>query len=958
MPSSTGIESPSSRLLAAGQSPWLDFISRDILTSGKLKKMIQESGLRGVTSNPTIFEKAINHPQSDYAREIAHRVQKGSSALQIYDALSIADIQKACDLFLPVFKDSRGADGFVSLEVVPTLAHDENATVVQALRLHATVKRPNLMIKVPATAAGVHATRRLIARGISVNATLIFSVRQYREIAVAYQEGLQELVDNGGDPSNVHSVASVFVSRWDTHLDQQLALLLKGETDPGKAERIRSLQGKAAVANAKLIYQEFKRLFSGERFGALAARGARIQRPLWASTSTKNPHYPELIYVTELIGAETVNTMPLATLEAFLCTGDVPAGRIETELQAARDVLQKIEALGLGIEAAGDYLQREGLRLFCESFYALIRSIEKNVQKRLLERVKGPAQVAIDHPWSEREDFLELLGEMEEKRCQARFYEKDPTLWKEEESHQKVIRNRLGWIPMPEWMLGRLYEIDALREEITKEGYRHLVLLGMGGSSLAPEVMHAILPRTGNPLLTFSILDTTTPEGVAACRKNNPPSRTLYLVASKSGSTVETVSQYYFFHRELIKYYGGENPDNLRKAGRHFIAITDEGSWLERTAADRYFRKTFLNPSDIGGRYSALSYFGCVPALLAGLPAREMIATAAVLSQASQAEVSLGSHPAFRPAALLAGLAATGKNHMVFMLSKKLGPFGAWLEQLIAESTGKEGKGILPVIADLRSELSSFGDRAVFVFMAMKGDRSKEWAARLNECKSRGLPYLVFEWPTPSALGAEFLRWEIITSVIGITLGINPFDEPNVKESKDITGKLLETLKRTGHVPEPDEMITHKRGGWNVGKKSMDGKRVLQNFSKKLETAEYLALLAYVARHKSNAAILQKAALALQKKLKKPVIVGFGPRYLHSIGQLYKGGPKTGAFIEILTDDAIDLPVPDSHFTFGELKKAQALGDFEALASKNLPVILLHGGASMAKTIGSFLRTV
>jgi transaldolase/glucose-6-phosphate isomerase len=357
---------PLQKLHSYGQSFWYDNIRRSLLQNGTISSMIENDGLRGMTSNPSIFEKAIGK-SVEYDTQISELAAKGLGAGQVYEGLAVSDIVAACDLFEGVHRESDGHDGFVSLEVSPHLANDEEGTVFEARRLSAAVNRPNLMIKVPATDAGVNAMRRLIADGININVTLMFSMGHYEAVAAAYIAGLSSYSDSGGDPSRVASVASFFVSRVDTAVDRQLSQI--------EDSRAASLKGQTAISNSKLVYQRYKELFLGEAFETLRRDGARVQRLLWASTSTKNPDYPDTLYVDELIGRDTVNTMPPNTIDAFRDHGQ-PKPTLEQGLDHARQVVYEVRELGIELDEVTNQLQQDGVVAFSDSYDQLLKTIE------------------------------------------------------------------------------------------------------------------------------------------------------------------------------------------------------------------------------------------------------------------------------------------------------------------------------------------------------------------------------------------------------------------------------------------------------------------------------------------------------------------------------------------------------------------------------------------------------
>ncbi len=927
---------PTVELARAGQSPWLDTISRELLKSGKLKNWINQSGLLGVTSNPSIFEKAINQPGGGYDADIKKLLAKGAKTFEVYDALTISDIQAACDLFQGVYKSSKGEHGFVSLEVAPSLAYDTQETISEGLRLYKAVNRPNVMIKVPATLEGIPAIRALIGKGVNINVTLIFALKHYEAVANAYLAGLEDLIAAGGDPRKVHSVASVFVSRIDTFIDKKLDNLAAETLDAKKKAEVLGLRGQAAIANSKVIYQSFKKILSSERWKKLQAKGATIQKVLWGSTSTKNPAYSDLIYVDNLIGKETVNTMPQNTFEAVLDHGKPRENSIEENISAAQDAIKRLAAVRIDVNEVCERLQKDGVRLFIESFDQLMRSLESARERfRASKKASSSSSTYTLQGVDLTGAVSNRLAEFEAQGFLSRFLQKDPAVWKKESSHQEVINNRLGWLKSFEWLTGKLYEIDAIQEAADKEKVTDLVLLGMGGSSLAPEVMSLICKRASKKR-RFWVLDTTDPVSVAKVRKAISIKSTWFVVASKSGSTVETMSQYQYFFAEVSKASGA-------KAGTQFIAITDSGSSLEKLAGDNKFRKIFINPTDIGGRYSALSFFGMVPAALIGVDVRALLRSASAFYAQTEKGIKLAHNHGIHLGVIMGELAKMGRTKMTLIASKSLASFATWTEQLIAESTGKEGKGIVPVEGEAPAKVEAYGQDRYFVFMRLKSESvSKTTAEWLKSIKAAKFPLIEMVWQDDSAIGGEFLHWEIATVVSSAVIGVNPFDELNVRESKENTGKILGELKVKGKLPQPKGLV------------KTDAVIPFENALGKIKKGSYLAILAYTERSEETTAAFNRVRQLLSESLGIPVLVGFGPRYLHSIGQLYKGGTLNGIFIEFFTQDQKDLAVPGAHYTFGQLKRAQALGDLEALESKGLPVLTVELGSNLLSSVSQF----
>ncbi len=898
-----------------GQAIWLDYIRRSFITSGELLEMVDQ-GIRGVTSNPSIFEKAIAG-SADYDDDLKALVESGRSVEEIYEALALDDIRRAADVLRPLYDETEGADGYVSLEVSPTLAHDTDGTVAEARRLFVALDRPNVMIKVPATPAGVPAIRALIGEGINVNVTLIFSLTHYDAVAEAYIAGLEKLAEADGDVGSVASVASFFVSRVDTAVDRVLEEM--GEID---------LQGEIALANAKLAYSRFQEIFSGQRWEKLTARGARPQRVLWASTGTKNPVYPDTLYVDGLVGQDTVNTVPPAVLRAFLDHGQVGA-TLEAGVDVARARLTRLAELGVDLGEITQKLQDDGVAAFAKSFDRLMDSINEKREKLLLgwQRLTaslGSYQAMVDA----------ALAEIVEERVLARIWAHDHTVWKPEPTE---ITNRLGWLHTAEVMLENLPRLHGLVDDVHAAGYTNALLLGMGGSSLAPEVFCRIFGvRDG--YLDLAVLDSTDPGAVLATVEQLDLSKTLFIVATKSGGTVETLSFFKFFYNQVAGTVGAD------EAGTHFIAITDAGSKLDHLARQHGFRTTFRNDPNIGGRYAALSFFGLVPAALIGVDLEELLNRA--LTMACNCESCncpvVGDNYGGRLGAIMGELANAGRDKVTLITSPAFGSFGDWVEQLIAESTGKQGKGILPVVGEPVGAPGIYGDDRLFVYLRLPGDDTHDAAVQALE--DAGHPVLRLHLDDLYDLGGQFFLWEMATVVAGSLLGINPFDQPNVEAAKVLARRTVAEYQEKGALPTGEfapltnEALEQFLALPQTGEKTADLPR------------SYIALQAFVQPVPETDAALLALRERLRDRTRLATTVGYGPRFLHSTGQLHKGDAGNGLFIQFTADDLQDIPIPDeagssdSAMTFGVLKTAQALGDWQALLAAGRRVIRFHLG--------------
>jgi transaldolase/glucose-6-phosphate isomerase len=948
-----------------GQSVWYDNIRRALITAGDLERKIgapakgitsnlgqkvMGDGLRGVTSNPAIFEKAIAG-STDYDDAMARLIAEGKDPQEIYQALVIEDIQRTADLFAPVYAETDGVDGYVSLEVSPLLAHDAEGSVAEARRLWETLDRSNVMIKIPATPEGIPAIEQLIADGININVTLIFSQETYRQVAEAYIRGLEKRAIAGLPVNRVASVASVFVSRIDTAIDNQLEFRIRRSGDEAERDALGRLLGKVAIANAKLIYQQFKEIFNGERFGKLRAEGARAQRPLWASTATKNLNYKDTYYVEELIGPETVNTLPPATYTAFRDHGEARASLEENPAQAS-EVIKQLGDAGIDLEEVTRQLQDEGVRAFADSFRTLMGTIESKqaaISTGILDR-----QTVSLGPYEG--DVKAALRRADAEQWIRRIWQKDAGLWKADEAHQNIIRNALGWVTVVDQMVEQAEELSRFSERVRSDGFTHVLLLGMGGSSLGPESFRRIFGRRdGFP--EMHVLDSTDPAMVKCFEESVDIPRTLFIVSSKSGTTTEPLMFYKYFFNRAHEIKGD-------RAGENFVAITDPGTLMEAMAKGDGFRRIFLNRADIGGRYSVLSYFGMVPAALQGFDFATLLDRAETITHACAPYVTAEDNPAARLGTILGTLANAGRDKLTLSTSPEIASRGLWIEQLIAESTGKEGKGIIPIAGESLGDPTVYGDDRLFVHIGI-GEPDAETDGRLRALEAAGHPVVRRSLRDALDLGEEFYLWEMATAIAGAIIGINPFDQPNVQESKDNTKRLLEEYKRNGALPE-QELATEGRGLKIFCEREtrdelgpdLPPDEFIAAHLRRAGAGDYVALLNYVPVTDEHDELIQAIRVRLRDALRVATTTGYGPRFLHSTGQLHKGGPATGVFIQITADNSVDVPIVNEPFTFGVLKQAQALGDFQSLASRRRRAIRVHLGEDVAEGLRTLLEIV
>ncbi len=922
---------PLLRLKNLGQSVWIDYIQRGMLCSGELRDLIEHDGISGLTSNPAIFEKAITGSR-DYSASLRFLSLIGKSAKEIYEALTIEDIQRAADLFTPVYERTHGTDGLVSIEVSPHLAYDASLTIAEARRLWELVHRPNVMIKVPATMEGIHAIRTLIAEGINVNVTLLFSVARYCEAAYAYLDGLEQRHTNGLPLNTITSVASFFLSRIDVMIDRILDELANDNQE--KRLITAALKGKAAIACARLAYQKYQDIFSSDRFRALRMHGALPQRLLWASTSTKNPEYSDVMYIEPLIGPDTITTMPPETISAYRDHGD-PALRLTEGIANASILLQQLSDAGIDLERVSRQLEAEGVEKFIRPYDLVLTTIEEHLTAARYETIN---QQRI-HAASLNDAVTEQLHASEIQTMPLRLWRKDPCLWIPESGtdagERAQISNALGWLDAPERMYGYRTLLRDIASEITRFGFRKVVDIGMGGSTLAPMAFGQIFAQSASGV-PLRVLDTTDPASILKLEQSLSLTDTLFLVASKSGTTVESDALAEYFYKQVTRSKGPT------KAGEHFIAITDPGTPLARIAAERGFRRIILNFHDIGGRYSALSFFGLLPAALVGIDTEELLIRAQRMAYACQTTAALSQNPGCALGIALGVCTLAGRDKLTFFMPESIKVFGMWLEQLLAESTGKKGKGIVPVVGEPPGPPSVYDQDRTFVCFQFKDDSDRSMEPLLQELTRAGHPVISIFLDELIDLGQEFFRWEVATAIAGSLLNINPFDQPNVQEAKDTTKRLLSHAQEKGDVPKERPAFVHGPLEIYTEHRERSFEALLTTFLSQVQRGDYFALLAYLTEETTTEDLLQKVRIKIRDTLRVATTLGYGPRYLHSTGQLHKGGPNTGVFLMITADDAADMSVPGKSYTFGLLKRAQALGDLKILRTYGRRVLRVH----------------
>jgi transaldolase/glucose-6-phosphate isomerase len=725
---------------------------------------------------------------------------------------------------------------------------------------------------------------------------------------------------------------------------------LKNETDAGRKAKLEGILGKIAIANGKLTYEAYQRIFSAPRWKALAAKGAQTQRVLWASTSTKNPNYRDVVYVEELIGPDTVDTAPPATIEAFRDHGK-PRQSLTEDVDGARKTMADLASVGIVMKDVTDKLTTDGVKLFADAFDTLLAAVEKNTKRPTTPTTASTPQVNQQKATLPADLDAAVKKNLDDWRATGkvrRLWQNDASLWTNEDEAKW-----LGWLGITDEQLSNAAGLKALGDEVKNGGFSDILLLGMGGSSLCPEVLALTFAQTpGFPRL--HILDSTDPAQIKSTEKKVNLAKTLFIVSSKSGGTLEpNIYKQYFFER-VQQTLGAD------KAGSRFIAITDPGSKMQQVAERDHFRHIFYGLPSIGGRYSALSNFGMIPAAAMGLDTGKFLQRTKEMVEACKPSTPVERNPGVMLGLIMGTAAKLGRDKITLITSPGIGDLGAWLEQLIAESTGKLGKGIIPVDREALGAPEAYGDDRIFAYVLLEGAADVAQHAKVAALEKAGQPVVRIAVADIYNLGQEFFRWEIATAVAGSILGINAFNQPDVEASKIVTKQLTSEYESKGSLPAEKPVVeeagfklfTDEKNAADLAKAAGAGsggalKSYLRAHLARIGAGDYFAVLGYVEMNAEHEALLQSLRTMVRDRKRVATVLGFGPRFLHSTGQAYKGGPNSGVFLQITCDDAQDLPVPGQKYTFGVVKAAQARGDFQVLADRKRRALRVHLGSDV-----------
>jgi transaldolase/glucose-6-phosphate isomerase len=732
------------QLEMCGQSLWLDYLRRSLIENGELLIRIERDGVKGVTSNPSIFEKAIGETD-EYTNALkAFQAQSDHYISAIYEHLAISDIRAAADVLRPVYDQTRGRDGYISLECSPYLADDTEATVAEARRLWATVARPNAMIKVPATPAGIPAIRQLIARGVNVNITLLFSSNVYEQVVNAYISGLEDFAQASGDVSKVASVASIFVSRIDTAIDKRLEAL-------GDTQAARLLRGKIGIANAKLVYARYKVLFATPRWQSLAVSGARTQRLLWASTGVKNTAYKDTMYVEALIGRDTVVTVPPATMDAFRDHGDATPDAIEQDVEGACATLAALEDNGVSLDEVTEQLVVDGVQRFADAFDKLFGALARQ-RDTLLEGDRPVLEIKPGSAEMKAAFDAELIIWGREGRIR-RLWAGDKSLWP-----GAVEEYRIRWLHIAEPELTDMKQLHGFANEIKQRGFSGVVLLGIGGPILGSEVLgEALGRRVGKPHIEMmGSTDSVTKEMFGGAVDL---AKTLLIVASStSGSTLafRIFGEYLFGHVRETR--------DKDKAYEHFIGMADANFWFERSIEQLRCAHLFQGASAIGDGYALRTKFGMVAAPAIELDVIRFLETTRQMERACGPDVPAAYNPGVQLGVFM-GIAASrfGRDKVTITVSPETSALGAWLEQLLTGTTA-EGEGKLIRAAKDVVSIAQESNR-LFVFFELDGKSDLAQQEAMAALERDGHPIVHIHVKDIWHIGQEFFRWEIAAAI-------------------------------------------------------------------------------------------------------------------------------------------------------------------------------------------------
>ncbi len=905
------------KLAIHGQGIWLNYLRRSLVTNDSLKGLIKD-GITGVVLDPQIIEKAMEG-SNEYDEQISMILSTGKNTdpEELYWKLVIKDLREAADQLSSAYENTGGDAGYVSVGLFLRDPLETKDMVRRAERLWKQVDRKNLMIEVPAIDQGYPVIDTLISRGINVNVTHLFSTDDYERAARHYLRGLEKCEN----PAKVASVASFSVSKIDE--------LIRSRLRNAEEDKYTSLMDRVGIANSRLAIKSLRRIFSTKRWKKLERKGARIQKLLFVDTKPSRPELPGLFYVNQLIAGETISSMVPSTLFEFMDHGTV-GDTLGKNPEEEENLLSRAQEQGLILDKFLEELKK------CE--IGSLRKMFQKIHEMVGEKISGisgprlPKQILETEPISIRDQ----ISRWRKSSFNRRLWQKDASLWFDEPVPE--IEDRLGWLTLPETSPNLLERYHSFARMVSEHEIDKIVLMGMGGSSLAPRVFQQTFGNApGYPELI--VLDSTHPNAIERVSREIDLERTLFAVASKSGTTLEP--------NLLLQYFWHQMSKIIPDPGNRFIAITDPGSPLQQRAKELEFREIFLAAPDLGGRYSALTAYGLVPAALIGIDVCELVDRSRLASEASSFCISEDESKPLRLGAALGKAAKRGKNKLTFIPSRSLENFPIWLEQLIAESTGKDGKGILPIVGEPQVEPEDYGPDRFFILYRLGAEEKEQQESLFQKLRDLHHPAVKIELRDRIDIGAEIFRWEMAIASAGSIMGIHPFNQPNVERSKELARKVMR--ERNPSAEDLEELgIFHEK---EVGQGVED---LLSN----AKPGSYISIQGFLSCNQDMLGIIDSTRLQLMKRSGLPVTFGEGPRFLHSTGQLHKGG-KNGLFLQLVDDPVRRVPIPDKKYSFADVVKSQSIGDYGALKDSGKYVLRINLGSDPStglRTLNSILR--
>lgn len=868
-----------------GQSVYLAPGSTSVLADESVRTMIREKHIRGLALDTCSLTHALfSEKRLDSA--ISPMAMANWSANKILCHLSVSAAREATGVLREQFVQSNGQEGMVLLQLDPTYADDPEKIVTNARAIWTKVNRPNMMIGIQATDMGIQAAERLLSDGVNVCLTTVLARGTLQNALQAHQSALEYRAAAGSSSDLLRFAISVPIEEF------------------GK-----NLKDSSGAEWAAELYRLAAEFYASAEMEKLTANVSAPWKLIWAICDCSGAGQPSLHYTETLIGKNTA----LAVSPAYLPL-------LSNHCASAATLNGFGTANGYSDLFSDDRLrsvEADMNRSFKTAFEAMAGALEARGEE--IRKSLGPIEAAVS----------ENFGKIESESMISRIFAKDPTVWTFDTQAYPEIRNRLGWLDSYKTLDKAIQEYRGIAEDLKANGFKKVLLLGMGGSSLAPEVMALTFPDANG--LKLQIVDSTDPGQVTAAERAHPVAETIYVVSSKSGGTAEV--------RALMDYFYSRAKETLGdKVGSHFIAITDPGTLLERHAQEHGFRHIVLADASIGGRFSALSPFGILPAVLIGIDPEKIIEAATRMAKNCAPSAAVGSNKGAALGVYLGTAALNGRDKLTILTDPELSAFGSWLEQLIAESSGKNGKGIVPIDLEPALPLGKYANDRAFVYINSSGTKSE----LADGLAAHGHPVLTICLSDPHEIFAEFYRWEIAISVACGLLGVNAFDQPNVQDSKTRTVAKINEYKEKGALPllpvswQKEGITASFTAESEAMGNAADLKSLIAAFVSQAQWGEdYIAINAYLPRNAAMTDSLQAMRKWIGDLNPVATTLGFGPRFQHSTGQLHKGGANNGVFIQIVGNPREDRDVPNEGISFSVLEKAQALGDFEALLSQD-----------------------